>query len=66
MRHSAAYLDAYAFKFGAYSEPNALTSVRLSRGKGLIQLVRARGLEPPRHCWQQILSLPRLPFRHAR
>jgi hypothetical protein len=31
-----------------------------------VLVVRARGLEPPRHCWQQILSLPRLPFRHAR
>jgi hypothetical protein len=29
-------------------------------------LVRARGLEPPRSFEQQILSLPRLPFRHAR
>jgi hypothetical protein len=32
----------------------------------LTNVVRARGLEPPRHYWQQILSLPRLPFRHAR
>jgi hypothetical protein len=32
----------------------------------LILLVRARGLEPPRPYGQQILSLPRLPFRHAR
>ena len=28
-------------------------------------LVPAVGLEPTRGCPQQILSLPRLPFRHA-
>ena len=29
-------------------------------------VVRAGGLEPPRPYGQQILSLARLPFRHAR
>lgn len=28
-------------------------------------MVPAKGLEPPRCCQQKILSLPRLPFRHA-
>ena len=28
-------------------------------------LMPAAGLEPARCCQQQILSLPRLPFRHA-
>jgi hypothetical protein len=32
----------------------------------LITLVRAGRLELPRPYGQQILSLPRLPFRHAR
>ena len=32
----------------------------------LILLVRAGRLELPRPLGQQILSLPRLPFRHAR
>jgi hypothetical protein len=34
--------------------------------KPLILLVRAGRLELPRPFGQQILSLPRLPFRHAR
>ena len=29
-------------------------------------MVRVKGLEPPRPYGQQILSLPRLPFRHTR
>ena len=29
-------------------------------------LVRVVGLEPTRCCQQEILSLPRLPFRHTR
>ena len=29
-------------------------------------VVRVKGLEPPRPFGQQILSLPRLPFRHTR
>jgi hypothetical protein len=36
------------------------------RFKALISLVRAGRLELPRPLGQQILSLPRLPFRHAR
>ena len=32
---------------------------------GLLNLLPAMGLEPIRGCPQQILSLPRLPFRHA-
>ena len=40
--------------------------LRLEPHKRLKSLVRARGLEPPRPFGQQILSLPRLPFRHAR
>jgi hypothetical protein len=34
--------------------------------KPLMSLVRAGRLELPRPLGQQILSLPRLPFRHAR
>lgn len=30
------------------------------------KVVRKGGLEPPRPCGHQILSLPRLPFRHKR
>ena len=30
------------------------------------KLVRVKGLEPPLPCGKQILSLPRLPFRHTR
>ena len=37
-----------------------------SQRKWLILLVRAGRLELPRPLGQQILSLPRLPFRHAR
>ena len=33
---------------------------------GRYVLVRVRGLEPPLSCLKQILSLPRLPFRHTR
>ena len=33
---------------------------------GRYVLVRVKGLEPPRPYGQQILSLPRLPFRHTR
>ena len=33
---------------------------------GRYVLVRVKGLEPPRPFGQQILSLPRLPFRHTR
>jgi hypothetical protein len=36
------------------------------RPKSFILLVRAGRLELPRPLGQQILSLPRLPFRHAR
>jgi hypothetical protein len=32
----------------------------------LIGLVRVKGLEPPLPYGKQILSLPRLPFRHTR
>ena len=32
---------------------------------GIFNLLPAMGLEPIRGCPQQILSLPRLPFRHA-
>ena len=31
----------------------------------ILRLLPAMGLEPIRCCHQQILSLPRLPFRHA-
>ena len=31
----------------------------------VLLLMPAAGLEPARGCPQQILSLPRLPFRHA-
>ena len=30
----------------------------------LLKKVGRGGVEPPRHCWQEILSLRRLPFRH--
>jgi hypothetical protein len=34
------------------------------RMKRLMKKVGRGGVEPPRHCWQEILSLRRLPFRH--
>jgi hypothetical protein len=34
--------------------------------KSLKNLVRVKGLEPPLPYGKQILSLPRLPFRHTR
>lgn len=37
----------------------------LEPGSDYLDSVPAAGLEPARGCPQQILSLPRLPFRHA-
>jgi hypothetical protein len=45
---------------------HSFVSVQPYRVKSLFWLVRAGRLELPRPLGQQILSLPRLPFRHAR
>ena len=43
-----------------------MVKVALVQGIFLVLMVRAGRLELPRPLGQQILSLPRLPFRHAR
>lgn len=42
--------------------PKVLNKTQVLSG---LNLLPAAGLEPARGCPQQILSLPRLPFRHA-
>ena len=51
------------YYYSLYKKPPLQSSNGLSK-KGF-HLLPAAGLEPARGCPQQILSLPRLPFRHA-
>ncbi|CAA6604251.1 hypothetical protein MTBLM1_20373 [Rhodospirillaceae bacterium LM-1] len=48
----------------AYPEGVLTWGRRQTRRNLLKSLVPQAGLEPARSCLQQILSLPRLPFRH--
>ena len=50
----------------AYPRSALVSAPKPMTRKVLILLVRAGRLELPRPFGQQILSLPRLPFRHAR
>ena len=45
---------------------STLTELAAIAHNYLIELVRVKGLEPPLPYGKQILSLPRLPFRHTR
>lgn len=46
-------------------EGKDITGKRKAQNQSILRLMPAMGLEPIRCCHQQILSLPRLPFRHA-
>jgi hypothetical protein len=62
---SIIYMPLLSFRFSDKTENKKIARTLEFTGFSAIFLLPAAGLEPARGCPQQILSLPRLPFRHA-